>query len=1290
MQRMMTSQLIALTTTALWVLINLDLFSTCSGQNTYYVSSATDSACPSTPCLNFSQYIQNSDTYFTSNTTFIFRPGDHIVEKNVVIANVNILKLTGRSETKPRIVCTLPAGFALDNVSNAEFASLEFISCGAQDYPFSTMFLNEVANVKLTNCSFQNSKSTALYALNSVVVLTWNSFRNNSANYGGAILSIHSHIYLQEKNTFAYNSANVGGAIAMTFFSTFNGTGKSVFISNTATQGGGIFVIKSTAMFAGDSHFVENTAVTGSMIYVREGLFLLSGNQTFIQNFAFFTGGILIRNAQMNMHGQSTFVNNTSQYGAGSSIWGRDCALNITGNVTFLNTSGISAGALAAVRCNLSFYGNNTFHNNYGYAFGAVLIANSSVVFEGNTCFTNNHAQVLSGALNMRSSNITFLGTVSFIGNTVIQPGSAAIFAVYGDILFDGKTTFINNSGTYGAAALFSGISVRFRGKSLFINNSAYLHGGAIYTVNSQVSFSRDFLFSGNHAGGLGGAIAAANSTMNCSANGTFLNNSAIEGGGLSFELNSRFVFSLTMVVYFSSNTAQRGGAIHVRDNVQSIECTNDPRLHFATSLATNPLQCFFEVVNNGTNSLDYKPLWFEDNTAIEEGSALYGGRLDKCELNQHFQNFENTSLSVFQDLSEFQTDNSNTTLISSAPFCVCFCVENKPNCTYQQPAFSVRRGETFSISIAALDQADQPIPAIIRSYILSSVGTLAHLRRGNSLQQTGRGCTELHYQVFSEDTSQELILYAEGPCHDVGEAQKSVDLTFRPCPVGFQLLHGECVCDRQLKTFTTECNIEDATVTRTNNFWMSPYYSENDTYIGLILHLHCPLDYCVTGPRNVSPSDPDSLCAHNRSGILCGACQQNFSLALGSSRCLKCENAYLSLIIPLALSGIALVIFLFVLKLTVAIGTINGLIFYANFIVMNQSAFLPSGDTNILTIFIAWLNLDLGIETCFYDGMDTYAWVWLQFVFPVYVWMLVGLIILASSMSMRVAKIFGNNPVSVLATLFLLSYAKILRTIIAVLSFTIIDYPDGSRVTVWLYDGNITYLASKHIPLCVTALLTLLLLFFPYTILLLLGQWLSPLSNVKGFSWLNNTKVKSFMDAYHAPYTAKCRYWTGLLLLVRLGSFLAFAFNVFGDSSVNLLVITSTSFGLAMWYILADKVYLNWYLNTLESSFILNLGILSLATLYIRGTGGSQVAATYLSVSIAFIAFFGILFYHIYRQLKDTKVGKKLGKLFCIQRKVHSNVQSNIELQVIDSGDNPLKAPSTTVVELRESLLDD
>ena len=45
----------------------------------------------------------------------------------------------------------------------------------------------------------------------------------------------------------------------------------------------------------------------------------------------------------------------------------------------------------------------------------------------------------------------------------------------------------------------------------------------------------------------------------------------------------------------------------------------------------------------------------------------------------------------------------------------------------------------------------------------------------------------------------------------------------------------------------------------------------------------------------------------------------------------------------------------------------------YANIVLVNRAQLFPSGETNILTEFIAWVNLDLGIEMCFYDGVDAY-----------------------------------------------------------------------------------------------------------------------------------------------------------------------------------------------------------------------------------------------------------------------------------------------------------------------------
>ena len=83
------------------------------------------------------------------------------------------------------------------------------------------------------------------------------------------------------------------------------------------------------------------------------------------------------------------------------------------------------------------------------------------------------------------------------------------------------------------------------------------------------------------------------------------------------------------------------------------------------------------------------------------------------------------------------------------------------------------------------------------------------------------------------------------------------------------------------------------------------------------------------------------------------------------------------------------------------------------------------------LSVLIAWLNLDIGIEICFYSSMDMFAKAWLQFLFPVYVWILVAIMIISSHYSIRASKIFGTNSPKVLVTLLLLMYTKILDAVL-------------------------------------------------------------------------------------------------------------------------------------------------------------------------------------------------------------------------------------------------------------------
>jgi len=112
--------------------------------------------------------------------------------------------------------------------------------------------------------------------------------------------------------------------------------------------------------------------------------------------------------------------------------------------------------------------------------------------------------------------------------------------------------------------------------------------------------------------------------------------------------------------------------------------------------------------------------------------------------------------------------------------------------------------------------------------------------------------------------------------------------------------------------------------------------------------------------------------------------------------------------------------------NVTVSVGTIDGLIFYANIVQPNKAIFFPDeSSSSFLSVFIAWLNLDLGIETCFCNGLDAYAKTWLQFVFPIYIWLIMIMIVIFSHYSTTVARLSGRNAVPVLATLFLLSYGS-------------------------------------------------------------------------------------------------------------------------------------------------------------------------------------------------------------------------------------------------------------------------
>ena len=131
----------------------------------------------------------------------------------------------------------------------------------------------------------------------------------------------------------------------------------------------------------------------------------------------------------------------------------------------------------------------------------------------------------------------------------------------------------------------------------------------------------------------------------------------------------------------------------------------------------------------------------------------------------------------------------------------------------------------------------------------------------------------------------------------------------------------------------------------------------------------------------------------------------------------------------------IYLVLLPFVLNLTVTDGNINAVLFYANIVSIISPIFFPNNNS-ITDVLVSLLNLDLGIETCFYNGVDALAKKLLQLVFSVYLIFIASLIIITSHYSSRIQQLTACRALPALATLFLLSYTKTLLAVSNVLFF--------------------------------------------------------------------------------------------------------------------------------------------------------------------------------------------------------------------------------------------------------------
>ena len=797
----------------------------------------------------------------------------------------------------------------------------------------------------------------------------------------------------------------------------------------------------------------------------------------------------------------------------------------------------------------------------------------------------------------------------------------------------------------YHGTSLFGDMKVNFTDCEL-VNNTMTLAGTALRISGvSKVSNSA-----------LTSAITCYFCPITLSGTISFINNTAVRGGAMLLHTTTLYVDANTNVTFANNTAKDRGGAIFVEPNLPPYPLDNSYILTY----------CFYQTLN--CNSTSYHNIHFDNNLAINGGDDIYGSTSETYCL----QLDKECSVSMIH--KSYYDGHSS---ISSDPTRICLCdYEGLLQCQNRSYFYGVHPGEMFTISAVVIGGDFGTTVGTVHAGFLNPIAKSYFLRPisqyGQAIESTH--CTTLNYTVYTNQTNSTTVMYLSSQQKlDINDVMfyahydyytpVFVNITILPCPPGFILTKDppRCSCYKALTNKHINCNISDGIgyISWNGNMWMSITFKNSITYTD-----YCPHDYCIVNGKRIDlERDPDSQCAFNRAGRLCGGCKDGYSLAIGSSHCIHCPNSNnLALVIFFAAAGFLLVFFIGALNLTVSQGMINGLIFYANIVWIYDTTLFPqeqkaNGVLLFLRIFVAWINLDFGIEACFVSGLTAFWKIWLQFLFPLYILAIAVVTVVAVTCSTKLSNLVGNRVISALATICLLSYMKFMRIIVATMNpSTITEYPSGSEITLWTEDGNLNFFGFPHILLFIAGLSTALFCLLPYTLILSVKQCIQRMLPARLLRCFR--RFRPFFDTYFVPLKHKHQYWFGLLLLARWIILICYSSTLSQDINLLILFIAGV---ILLFHMTATLPYRNTSILVVNGSFLTNLALLSGFALFtetnpLRSTLRTVMAA--LSIGLAFLTFCCIVIYEIIalRYLNRKTVSNMMSSVASLASKSFSN----------------------------------
>ena len=1206
------------------ILVYLTMAESTLNKTTYYVKPDKplniSQPCPE-PCISLSINVSKLNDLLTSNTILKLQPGMHSIGQDIVVWNKTNISFVGdvySTEDVVHIACSVDMSLSFVNCSNIIVRDIIFEHCGnfvdtsymdtaiGENYwykfpikPRAALIFVHCFSTTLSSLYISETSGLAVFGINMLGVTTIEQVK-----------ILYSKSSECDSLTF---TTDQGGGIFLLFQNIPKNVSKDgrhiLTIQNSIFQS----ICSPTVLFPVTSDdiltFTELKDLTGS------GIATLFGHNSYLIN-------ILIENCTFkenmgNYHSGLSFVYYVGVSGANVSIFNCSFINNFNQNpstslhgtvaITYANpTVGslyIKPGALfqqlpkdlykqSEISISNCMLTNNTSHGgSSGISFLSTGDDYPIKVTIENVLFTQNRAVVSSALIFFQLDSLVFPNifhvTVldcKFIDNDL---------TIFDDTYANDQVNMYKYASV---VALHNTKQLELRGSILFAKNK----GSCLFLYGSTTLFN--------------GIL-------------TFVENFATVGAGIGLYANSYVLVHEGTNVTFINNTARRrGGAVYVEE------------IYGIPSILAR--LCFFQYVSprgnldNDFNSINIH-IHFANNSADEAGNSVFSSVLRVCSWvpNTAFR----TSLPT--DVNERLVSFANTTRqqLSSDAYKVCFCSSTNFNqnitdaCTGNSYDQTIYPGETIEIIVIGVGQDYGPVPTILYTSVMNSSAVFCSIGGSREVvHELPNNCSTIQYTIMSNSSGICALDLRTGTQPVFPTSPRIAYVNILDCPFGFILnANGVCDCHPLLTSpdnpaMVTNCNLTSQTFTRPGNSWLHTV-NNNGTLTEIIARSYCPFGYCNDKDSDLSLTDLDSQCLYKRSGTLCGQCKSGYSSVFGSTQCKKCSNAWLSLLMVFAITGIVLVMILFVLNLTITSGTINGIIFYANVISINGTILFPTNNTfRPLFVFISFLNLDLGIETCFYDGMDEYAKIWLEYVFPVYLIIIVAVIIVMARYTTWAQRAVQSNGVPVLSTLLFLSYTKLLRNASVSLFYNVglTHLPSGRIEQVWALDANVAYFGFKFTILFIVSLIVFLIIVLPFTIVMLFTKTFLRFRHVAYF--------KPMFDAYQSPFANPFRFWFGYRLLIR-----AFLFSTSALSTQNVLLINSiTLSGLAIMQGYFQP-FNNFYINLWDLSCLLNLTTLFIVSQYFEE---ANIITVSILVGVFFVQFLLLICFHVFKVLKKSR----------------------------------------------------